>query len=98
MREGDRHVRHAVLRIRRDLAVPVDAGADIEVVGQIDPEPLAGIEDQALTAGSSKAKNRCRAPVDIEGSGRGGEADRCRRLREGKTGQLCSANCGSTCG
>lgn len=78
--------------------MPVDDGADIKIVGQIDPEPLAGVEDQPLTAGTDKAKDGCGASIDIEGPGRGGEADRRRPLRKGDAGHLCRANGGGACG
>ena len=41
-------VSYAVLSGVRDLAVPVDDGADVEIVGQVDPEPLAGIDPIAV--------------------------------------------------
>ena len=55
--QGHRHVGHAVLRVGRDLPMPVYDRADVEIVGQIDPEPLSGIEHQSLAAGTGKAED-----------------------------------------
>ena len=52
--------------------MPVDDGADVEIVGQVDPEPLAGVEDQALTARPGKAEDGRGAAVDVERAGGGG--------------------------
>lgn len=66
-------VRHAVLRIWRDLPMPVDDRRHVQFVAQIDAEALAGFQCQPLTLWAGEAKDSGRAPVDIERAGRGPE-------------------------
>ncbi len=96
--QGHGHVRHAVLHVRRNLTVPMDHRADVEVVCQVDPETLAGVEHQSLTAGTSKAEYSGRTTVDLERAACSGQGGGGQRLRGGKTGHLCRTNGGSTCG
>jgi len=69
--KGHRHVRNAILLVRGDLAMPVDDRADVEIVGQIDTEPLSRIKGQALAAGTGKAEDGCRTTIDVERAGCG---------------------------
>ena len=62
-----RNIRHAVLRIGRDLAVPMDDGIDIQRIGQIDPKSLSGIERQTDAAFSIDQSPDSRGPpVDVK--------------------------------
>jgi hypothetical protein len=78
--------------------MPVYDRADVEIVGQIDPEPLSGIEHQSLSAGPGEAKDRGRATVDVERACDRGKAKSVRGLRKGKPGHLRNRNGGCTCG
>ena len=63
---GHRHVRHPVLHIRGNLAVPVDDRRHVERVGQIDAEALAWVEDQALAGRADQPVDGRRAAVDVQ--------------------------------
>ncbi|MBN8997027.1 MAG: hypothetical protein J0H94_17545, partial [Rhizobiales bacterium] len=82
----------------RYLAVPVDDRINVERVGQVDPKPLAGVEDKALTAGTGKAENGGRAAIDIECPGCGGKCERHRPLRKGSARKVNGGKRRRPCG
>ena len=98
LQKWHRHVRHPVLHIGRNLPVPMDDRANVEIIGQIDPEALARVEDEPLTRGPGKTKDGSRATVDIERTGFGGQAKRCGPLRHDCTRKPGRGKRRSTCG
>ena len=96
--QRQRQVRHAVLHIGRDLAMPVDDRFDIKAVGQIHPEPLTRVQDQALSACRiGQTVNRGRAAVDLQHPRGCGQRKRC-RLPEGEIWQGGRCSHGRSCG
>ena len=96
--QGQWHVGDAVLRVGRDLAVPVNDRAHVEIVGQVNPEPLAGIKNQPLATRPGKAEDGGRATVDVKRASRGGQGERRRRLRHRSARKVSGGKRRRTCG
>jgi hypothetical protein len=92
------HAGNTVLHIGRDLAMPVNQRFHIQCVGQIDSEPLTGVEDQSSAAGAiDKAKDGGGATIDVQGALRGTQGQGCAlgisKARKGGCGGECSRGC-----
>jgi hypothetical protein len=61
-----RNIRHAILCVGRDLAVPMDDRIDIQRVAQIDPKLLSGVQRQsAATLRIDQPPEGCGPPVNV---------------------------------
>ena len=90
-KQRQRHIGHAVLLVRRNLPMPMDDGGNGKIIGKVDPESLARIEDEALSAWAGKAEDGRRSPVDVERAAGGKKPKRRGLLGPGPDGKLgCS--------
>jgi len=89
-------VRHPILRIGWQLAVPMDDGFHIQIIAQINQETFAGVQNQPRAAGAiDQAENRGCATVNVNRSGSGAQGQRCALRPGGKKG--CAAERGRGC-
>lgn len=85
---GHRQVGNAILKMGRNLSMPVDDRSAVEPVCQIYPEPLARVTDQPRTLRPEQTKDGGRPTVDLERSAGGGKRY-CRRLCGSDARQMC---------